>query len=47
MKLPSLAVYTTTTVPYGYKQNLLQGFGLPIEQGGDFHKVIYHNQITR
>ena len=30
MKLPSLAVYTTTTVPYGYKQNLLQVFGLPI-----------------
>ena len=32
MKPPSLAVYSTTTVPYGYKQNLLQGFGLPIEK---------------
>ena len=43
MKSPSLAVYTTTTVPYGYKQNLLQAFGLPIEKDGSFHKVVYHN----
>ena len=40
MKRPSLAVYTTTTVPYGYKQNLLQGFGLPIEKDESFNKVI-------
>ena len=46
MKRPSLAVYTTTTVPYGYKQNLLQGFGLPIEKDGSFKKVIYHNQTN-
>ena len=39
MKLPSLAVYSTTTVPYGYKQNLLQGFGLPIEKDGSFKPV--------
>ena len=44
MKPPSLAVYTTTTVPYGYKQNLLQGFGLPIEKDGSFKKVRYHNE---
>ena len=44
MKPPSLAVYTTTTVPYGYKQNLLEAFGLSIRVDGSFDKVVYHNQ---
>ena len=44
MKRPSLAVYTTTTVPYGYKQNLLQGFGLPIEKDGSFKKVSFQEK---
>ena len=47
MKHPSLAIYTTTTGSYGYKQNLLQGFGLDIEKDGSFQKVVYHNQKTR
>ncbi len=44
MKPPSLAVYTTTTVPYGYKQNLLQGFGLAIENDGSFKKFLDQNK---
>ena len=45
MKRPSLVdIFNRSTVPYGYKQNLLQGFGLPIEKDGSFDKVVYHNQ---
>ena len=43
MKRPSLAIYTTTTVPFGYKQSLLNVFGIPLQKDPDVEKVVYHN----
>jgi len=43
MKRPSLAIYTTTTVDFGYKQSLLNVFGVPLQKDPDIEKVIYHN----
>ena len=39
-----ISIYYRSTGSYGYKQNLLQGFGLDIEKDGSFDKVTYHNQ---
>ena len=44
MNRPSLAIYLTTTVPFGYKHNLMNAFGLPIEKDKGFHRVVYHNK---
>ena len=44
MKRPSLAIYTTTTVDFGYKQSLLNVFGVPLQKDPDIEKVVYHNK---
>jgi hypothetical protein len=41
---PSLAAYMTTTVPFGYKRNLLEAFTQPIIKDDEFDKVVLHNQ---
>jgi len=41
---PSLTAYMTTTVPFGYKKDLLEAFTQPVIKDDQFEKVVLHEQ---